>query len=259
MSSIGTGYDLDSTTWSPQGRVFQVEYAGKAVDNSGTVIALRGKDGVVFAVEYIVKSKLHEKEPYHRIFNIDRHVGMVAAGLVSDGRMVANEARGEAHKYTEMYGMPIPVKDLSDKISGFMHQYCVSYMGRPVGANIMLGAYDEVEGPQLYMIEPSGISWGYYGCAAGKAKSAARSEIEKLKLADMTCAELAKEAAKIIYGVHDEIKDKDFHLFMSWVTKDTKGRHELVPEAVHAEAEKYAKDAMEADDSDDSDDDDGAN
>lgn len=44
-----------------------------------------------------------------------------------------------------------------------------------------------------------------------------------------------------IYGVHDEIKDKDFHLFMSWVTKDTKGRHELVPEAVHAEAEKYAK------------------
>ena len=53
-----------------------------------TVIALRGKDGVVFAVEDIVKSKLHEKEPYHRIFNVDRHVGMAAAGLVSDGRMV---------------------------------------------------------------------------------------------------------------------------------------------------------------------------
>lgn len=75
-----------------------------------TVIALRGKDGVVFAVEYGVVSKLHEKEPYHRIFNIGRHVGMAAAGLIADGRMVANEGRKEAHQYDSLYGAPIPVK-----------------------------------------------------------------------------------------------------------------------------------------------------
>jgi 20S proteasome subunit alpha 7 len=254
MSSIGTGYDLDSTTWSPQGRVFQVEYAGKAVDNAGTALALRGKDGVVFAVEYIVKSKLYEKEPHHRIFNIRRHIGMATSGLIADGRMVANEARDQAHKYESLFGGKCPVKVCSDKLSSFFHQYCVSYLGRPIGASVLLGGYDEVDGPQLYMIEPSGESWGYYGCAVGKGKQAARSEIEKLKLSEMTCAELVKEAARIIYAVHDEIKDKDFNLFMSWVSKDTEGKHELVPEDVFNEAEAYAKAAKEDDDDDDDDD-----
>lgn len=259
MSSMGTGYDLDSTTWSPQGRVFQVEYAGKAVDNSGTALALRGKDGVVFAVEYIVKSKLYEKEPHHRIFNIGRHIGMATAGLIADGRMLATEARSEAHQYEEMYGGAISVKDLNSRMSNYMHQYCVSYMGRPVGISALVGGWNEVDGPQLYMVEPSGTSWGYYGCAVGKGKQAARAEIEKLKLdsTEMTCAELVKEAAKIIYGVHDEVKDKHFDLFMSWVSADTGGKHQLVPDDVMAEAETYAKAALEDDDSDsDSDDDD---
>eukprot|EP00038_Savillea_parva_P007089 m.167753 g.167753 ORF g.167753 m.167753 type:complete len:255 (+) comp12872_c0_seq1:57-821(+) len=251
MSSIGTGYDLDSTTWSPAGRVFQIEYAGKAVDNSGTAIAMRGKDGVVFAVEYGVTSKLHEKEPYHRIFNIDKHIGMVAAGLIADGRMVANEGRTEAHKYKSLYGNPIPLKVLTERLSGFYHQYCVTYMGRPVGSSVLLGEWNEAKGPQLYMIDPSGTSWGYYGCAVGKGKQNARSEIEKLKLSDLTCKELVKEAARIIYAVHDEAKDKDFHLFMSWVGADTNGKHEMVPDDLFAEAEKAAKAALEDDDDDD--------
>lgn len=61
MTSIGTGYDLSASQFSPDGRVFQIEYALKAVENSGTAIALRGKDGVVFAVEKLVTSKLYEK------------------------------------------------------------------------------------------------------------------------------------------------------------------------------------------------------
>ena len=235
-----------------------MEYAGKAVDNSGTALALCGSDGVVFAVEYIVKSQLYEKEPHHRIFNVGKHLGLVTAGLVADGRMLANEARDEAHSYEEMYGAPISVKGLNDRLSGFMHQYCVSYMGRPVGVSALVGGYNEVDGAKLYMVEPSGTSWGYYGCAVGKGKQPARAEIEKLKTTDMTCAELVKEAAKIIYAVHDEVKDKHFDLFMSWVTKDTGGKHQLVPADVQAEAEAYAKAALEDDASDDSDDDDDA-
>ena len=71
MSSIGTGYDLYTSQFSPDGRVFQVEYAGKAVENSGTCIGLRGKDGVVFAVEKIITSKLIEKSSNKRIFGVD--------------------------------------------------------------------------------------------------------------------------------------------------------------------------------------------
>lgn len=74
---INLQYDLSASQFSPDGRVFQVEYAVKAVENSGTVIALRGKDCVVFAVEKLVTSKLYEAGANKRIFNIDKHIGMV--------------------------------------------------------------------------------------------------------------------------------------------------------------------------------------
>lgn len=72
-------YDLSASQFSPDGRVFQVEYAAKAVENSGTVIGLRGKDGVVFAVEKLVTSKLYEPGANKRIFHVDEHVGMVSS------------------------------------------------------------------------------------------------------------------------------------------------------------------------------------
>ena len=88
MSSIGTGYDLSTSTFSPDGRVFQVDYAQKAVESSGTAIAIRGKDGVVFAVEKIITSKLYEKSANRRIFSIDRHIGMAGSGLYADVRQL---------------------------------------------------------------------------------------------------------------------------------------------------------------------------
>ncbi|XP_015436257.1 PREDICTED: LOW QUALITY PROTEIN: proteasome subunit alpha type-3 [Dufourea novaeangliae] len=213
MSSIGTGYDLSASQFSPDGRVFQVEYAQKAVENGGTVIGLRGEDGIVFAVEKIVTSKLYEPGTNKRIFNIDAHVGMAASGLISDAGQIAETARSEASSYRSQYGIP------------------------------------ENDGPVMYMIDPSGVSYGYYGCAIGKAKQSAKTEIEKLKLSEMSCNELVKEAARIIYLVHDELKDKQFELEMSWVGKHTNGRHERVPLDIKSEAEAKAKQAM-AEDSD---------
>ncbi|GIL76213.1 hypothetical protein Vretifemale_5708 [Volvox reticuliferus] len=109
MSGIGTGYDLSATTYSPDGKVFQTEYAQKAVDNSSTVLGLRCKDGVVLACEKLVLSKLLVEGSNRRIHNIDRHVGVAVAGLAPDGRMVANRAWDEAASYKHVYGEPIPV------------------------------------------------------------------------------------------------------------------------------------------------------
>ena len=91
MSSIGTGYDLSTSTFSPDGRVFQVDYAQKAVESSGTAVAIRGKDGVVFAVEKIITSKLYEKSANRRIFSIDRHIGMAGSGLYADVRQLGTK------------------------------------------------------------------------------------------------------------------------------------------------------------------------
>jgi len=254
MTSIGTGYDLSASQFSPDGRVFQIEYANKAVENSGTALAIRGKDGVVFAVEKIVTSKLYEAGANRRIFNIDTHVGMAAAGLVTDARQLASIARDEASNYRQDYGSPVPLPQLTQRVSSYMHAYTLYSSVRPFGATAMLGSWSQDRGAELFCLEPSGISYGYWGCAAGKAKSNAKTELEKLKMMDMNCAELVKEAAKIIYMVHDEVKDKMFELELSWVGEFTAGVHKRVPDNVHEEAEKFAKSAME-EDSDDSDED----
>lgn len=246
MSSIGTGYDLSASQFSPDGRVFQVEYAQKAVENSGTAIGLRGKDGVVFAVEKLVTSKLYEAGANKRIFTVDRHVGVAVAGLIADARQVVETAKSEASTYRKDYNEAVPLKYLKDRVSMYMHAYTLYSSCRPFGASVIVGAY-EYDGPRMYCIDPSGISWGYFGCAIGKAKQAAKTEMEKIDLKEKTIKELVKEAAKIIYIVHDEVKDKNFELELSWVGEATGGNHVLVPPEVFKDAEDYAKAAVEED------------
>jgi len=245
MSSIGTGYDLSSTVFSPAGRVFQVEYANKAVENGGTVLALRGKDGVVFAAENMVLSKLHEHGTTRRTFHVGSHIGMAVAGLHADGVALVSEARTYANQFKDNYGYPITTENLNSQLSGYMHQFTLYSGARPCGCSVLIGSCDAENGPQLYMAEPSGVSWGYYGTAVGKGATPAHAEIEKLKLKDMSARELIKEAARIIYAVHDDVKDKDFELEMSWVADETGGRHQAVPADLQEEAETAAKASLE--------------
>ncbi|VDM16382.1 unnamed protein product [Hydatigera taeniaeformis] len=286
MSSIGTGYDLSASQFSPEGKVFQIEYAYKAVENSGTAVALKGKDGVVFAVENIVLSKLYEPGCVKRTFSIDEHIGMVVAGLQSDTKALVEIARDECKSYRENFGSPIPVKSLCERISMHMHAYTLYSAIRPFGVSILLGSYEK-DGAHLYVIEPSGMYYvslaaapnvqvpgsllrnafgrscarirpsdseiilslnafkAYEGCAIGKARQNAKTELEQIKLGDMDIQQLIKEAAKVIYTVHDEIKDKNFELDLSWVGSKTDNRHQVVPPEVHKEAEDYAKRSLE--------------
>lgn len=132
-----------------------------------TVIALRGKDGVVFAVEKLVTSKLYEAGANKKIFNIDSHVGMAVSGLISDARQIAETARSEAASYRAQYGIGVPVKYLNERVAMYMHAYTLYSAVRPYGCSVILGAY-EAEGPAMYMIDPSGVSYGYFGCAVGE-------------------------------------------------------------------------------------------
>lgn len=250
MSSIGTGYDLSASQFSPDGRVFQIEYAGKSVENSGTVIGLRGKDGVVLAVEKLITSKLYEAESGTRIFTIDTSIGMAISGMIADGRAVVDIARQEASNYRQQYDRPIPLKQLNDRLSSYFHAYTLYSAVRPFGVSVILASWTEETGPEMYMIDPSGVACGYFGCAVGKAKQTAKTEIEKLKLADMTVNELITTAGKIIYQVHDELKDKDFKLELSWVCQASNGRHQMVPDEMYTAATRAGQEAVDEDDSD---------
>jgi len=243
MTSIGTGYDLSSSTYSPDGRIFQVEYAGKAVESSGTVIGLRVKDGVVLAVEKLVHSKLLVPEANRRIQTIDRHIGMATAGLLADGRHLANRARDEATNYRDLYRAPPTLQALADRVGQYVQAYTLYSSVRPFGISAVLGAVDK-NGPVLYVIEPSGVFYGYNGAAVGKGRQLAKTELEKLDLTNLSAREAVFEAARIIYLVHDDAKDKEFELEMSWVCGETDYHHTPVPKELLAEADTKAKEAL---------------
>jgi len=246
MTSIGTGYDLSVTTFSPDGRVFQVEYASKAVDNSGTVVGIRCKDGIVLGVEKLISSKMLLEGANRRIHAVHRHVGMAMAGLASDGRQIVTRARSEAASYQSFYGEEVPIGELCDRVAHYAHLCTLYWWLRPFGSSAIMGGYDR-DGPQLYMIEPSGVAYRYFGAAVGKGRQAAKTEIEKLNLSEMTCRQGVIAVAKIIYSVHDEAKDKAFELEMSWVCDESNREHQRVPVDLLAEAKAAAKDAQEED------------
>jgi 20S proteasome subunit alpha 7 len=247
MTSIGTGYDLSAAQFSPDGRIFQVEYANKAVEASGTAIGIVCKDGVVLAVEKIVTSKLYEPGVNKRVFIIDQHIGMAVAGLLADARQIVKIAREEAVNYRSNFGSNIPLKYLTDRVSMYMHSHTLYGAIRPFGVSVVLASYENDQA-KLFAIEPSGVAFGYHGIAVGKAAQNAKTEIEKLKFKELKCEDLVKEGAKVIYAVHDEIKDKHFELELGWVGKVTNGKFQFVSKGVFDEAEKYAKEAMESDD-----------
>jgi len=241
MSSIGTGYDLSVTTYSPDGRLFQVEYAAKAVENSGTAIGICCRDGVVLGVEKLVETKMMEHGSNERIFNVARHAGMAVTGWKPDTRQIVKKGRSEAKEYLSFYGSPIPGHVLCERLSNFLHSYTMYGYLRPFGATILLATHDEGRGYALWMIEPSGTSWSYHAAAVGKARQASKTEIEKLNFNTVTCREAVKEIARVIYTTHDFVKDKPFELELSWICEESKNQHERVPEEIRKEAEEYAK------------------
>lgn len=249
MSSIGTGYDQSATTFSPDGRVFQVEYASKAVDNSGTAIGVRCKDGVVLGVEKHKLSKMMVDASNRRIFTVDKHSGMAVSGLQADARQLVKHARKESSNYSDFYGGGIPGNVLCDRVAGQMHAYTLYWYVRPFGASVLIANYAE-DGPQLYAVEPSGLSYRYFATAVGKSKNASKSALEKLDLTTLTCREAVVEVAKILYAQHDPAKDKPLEIELSWVCDETNRLHQLVPSVLKAEAEEAAKAARAAMDED---------
>eukprot|EP01133_Synstelium_polycarpum_P008950 gene8950-10496_t len=244
MTSVGSGYDLSVSTYSPDGKIFQVEYANKAVENSGTVVAIRTKDGCVIGVEKLLPSKMLCHGSNRRIHSVDLHVGIGIAGFLADARQLVIRARAEAKAYKQLYGQPIPIKILAQRVASYNHVHTLYGSVRPFGCSITLIGMDQ-SGPQLFVIEPSGSCIGYFGASMGKGKQAAKNELEKVKFSEITSREALKIIAKIIYSVHDEVKDKEFELELSWISTETNNVHQMVPKELQAEVEAYAKQAVE--------------
>lgn len=241
MSGIGSGYDASVSTFSPDGRIFQVEYAQKAVDNSGTAVGLKCTDGVVLGVEKPILSKMLVEGSNRRTYAVDRHAGLAVAGVAADGRQAVNKCVAEAREYKRFYGEQIPGHVLADRIAAFVHLFTLYWYVRPMGAAALLAVKDK-SGPQLYLIDPAGTGLRYFGAAVGRGRQAAKTEIERLDLQQMTCRQGVAAVAKILHSVHDD--EKPFELELSWVCEDSQNEFKQVPAELVAEANAAAKAAL---------------
>jgi 20S proteasome subunit alpha 7 len=259
MASSGSGYDLSASTFSPDGRIFQVEYATKAVENAGTVIGIKASDGIVMGVSKPIMHKMivPTTGSYKRIHTIARHAGIASTGFLPDARVLVSRAIDEAADWQDQFGIAIPSKVLADRLGYYVHYFTLHGALRPFGAAAVLGAYDEDEKTySLSMVEPNGVAYSYYGVATGKGKQAAKTELEKLNLNKEPCtsAEAVQHIAKILTLLHQENKDnerKPLEMEISWICDASKNKHVGVPLETIAAARVWAKEQLEEDEEED--------
>lgn len=145
-------------------------------------------------------------------FAIDAHIGMIVTGYTADGRQIVNYARDESSNYRDTYGHRIVPSILANRLGLIVHEYTLYGSVRPFGSTVIFAGYDDdLKTPELYMIEPSGLTRRYFGCAAGKGAHAANTELEKLlaKNRNVTCREAVAALAKMYVLTHTHRHDDD--------------------------------------------------
>ena len=139
------GYDRALTVFSPDGRLFQIEYAREAVKRGTTSIGIVSKDGVVFAVDKKIKSKLIVQKSIEKIFKIDDHIATASSGLVADARRLVDIARRQAQVNKLQYHEPISVTGLTKYIGDLEQMYTQSGGIRPFGISLIIGGVSDDE------------------------------------------------------------------------------------------------------------------
>ncbi|CAK0779268.1 Polyamine N-acetyltransferase 1 [Coccomyxa viridis] len=176
----GAGYDRHITIFSPEGRLFQVEYAFKAVKAAGnTSIAVRGKDSVAVVTQKKVPDKLIDPSSVTHLFKITKYIGMLATGARADARSLVQKARQVAAEFRHTYGYEIPVDYLASRLADQAQVYTQHAYMRPLAVVPILAGIDEEQGPQLYKVDPAGYYVGYKGTSAGAKDQEADNFLEK--------------------------------------------------------------------------------
>ena len=178
MQAGHMAYDRAITVFSPDGRLFQVEYAREAVKRGTTTVGIKFKDGVVLIVDKRLSSKLIEPESIEKIFKIDTHIGCATSGLVADARALVDRARVECQVNSFNYGEDLAVESLVKKICDFKQSY-TQYGGvRPFGTAMLIAGID-ASGPHLYETDPSGAMMAYKAGGIGAGRNEVMEIFEK--------------------------------------------------------------------------------
>ena len=171
-------YDRGITVFSPDGRLFQVEYAREAVKKGTTTIGLKFKDGVILLVDKRVPSRLVEPRPIEKIYDVDEHIGCATSGLVADARILVDQARKDAQIHRITYGENINIEGLVKKICDYKQNFTQYGGARPFGTALLMGGVDEL-GVHLFETDPSGALVAYKAGCIGSGRPVVMDMFEK--------------------------------------------------------------------------------
>jgi proteasome alpha subunit len=232
------GYDRAITVFSPDGRLYQVEYAIETVRRGTLAIGIKSKTGVILAVEEKAR-KLQISNVTQKIFQVDDHVGVAAAGYIPDARTQVDHARFFAQSNRLIYDEPVDVEGVAKNIADMAQQF-TQYAGvRPFGVALILAGVDK-NGAALFLTDPSGTYIGYDAVAIGAGSDQVTEFLEKSYNNDISMDQASTLAMESIYLVSED-KTGIRHIKMAIIDNDTKTMRKVEEE----EIEKYARMAKE--------------
>ncbi|CAO3619285.1 unnamed protein product [Mucor fragilis] len=197
-------YDSRTTIFSPEGRLYQVEYAMEAISHAGIALGILAKDGVVIAAEKKVTSKLLEKSSSsEKIYKVNDNIICGVAGMEADANILINWTRASAQRYLFAYNEEIPVEQLVQNLCDLKQGY-TQYGGlRPFGVSFIFAGYDEHHGFQLYHSDPSGNYGGWKATCIGANNASAQSILKQDHKEEMTLDEAKALAIKVLSKTMD--------------------------------------------------------
>ena len=213
------GYDMTPTMYSPDGRIYQVEYALETVKRGTLAVGIKSKDGVIIAVEEKSRS-LQVADVTQKIFQVDDHIGAAAAGYIPDARVQVDNARYFSQSNKLTYDEPVEVETVAKHLADQNHQF-TQYSGvRPFGVALIIAGVDR-NGSNVFIIDPSGTFVSYAAVAIGLGSDEVNEFLEKNYKDNMNIEEAASLAIAAI-NLKSEEKTGIEHIKMSEIRENTK-------------------------------------
>jgi proteasome alpha subunit len=196
-------YDRGITIFSPDGRLYQVEYAREAVKRGTASIGIRTSEGVVLAVDKRIRSPLMERSSVEKIHKADDHIGIASAGHVADARRLIDFARRQAQVDQLRYGEPVGVETLTKEITDYIQQFTQIGGARPFGVALIIAGIANGE-PRLYETDPSGTPYEWKALAVGADRNDIRDYLEEHYDESMTLQDGVELALSALASVTED-------------------------------------------------------
>jgi 20S proteasome subunit alpha 5 len=221
-------YDRGVNTFSPEGRLFQVEYAIEAVKLGSTSLGIRTKEGVILAAEKRANSKLMVNDSIEKVSKIDQHIGVTFAGLIADSRTLVERAQVESQNFWFTYNRKIRVEDVTQSVANLALQFgdddVKASMSRPFGVAMLFAGIDQ-NGPQLFHLDPSGTFIDCQAKSIGAASDGAEQNLKEQYHDNMTLREALKVAMTILKQVmEDKLTSNNIEIVTITPTTDKNGK-----------------------------------